>query len=196
MTFPHENDFDGWIAAAASSYNIPFALLKGIMAVESNFVQRAYRSEPSVNDASYGLMQVLLSTARAVGYTGTADGLYDPLTNISVGASFLSDLLRTAAEAGWGTDSAVSAYNAGFSSDRPGDGKRDTDRVDGRTADGSQLAPFINQSYVNAVNSYAQQYPSPGVVLAAGAGSSSLGGAVLPIVVLGALAAAVAVSRS
>jgi soluble lytic murein transglycosylase-like protein len=180
------------ISVAAAGQGVPFSLVKGIIAQESNFVQRAYRAEPSVNDASYGLMQVLLGTARSIGYSGTAEQLYDPQTNITVGTSFLSQLLRTAANAGWGMDSAISAYNAGFSSDRPGDGKRDTDRTDGYLDDGSQLAPFINQDYVDAVTRYAAKYGQP---VGSGPAPSSGGSAtpmILALLAAGAVAAAIA----
>jgi soluble lytic murein transglycosylase-like protein len=176
MSFPNENAFDSIISAASSNFGVPFGLIKGVIAQESNFVQRAYRAEPQINDASYGLMQVLLATARGIGYVGTGDGLFDPQTNITVGTSFLSQLLRTAADSGWGIDSAISAYNAGFSSDRPGDGKRSTNRVDGYDSSGSQLAPFINQAYVNAVLSYAQRYSAPGAQVLAPVNVSAVSG--------------------
>jgi soluble lytic murein transglycosylase-like protein len=187
MGFVNENAYDSLIQRAAQDQRLQFGLIKAVIARESNFVARAYRAEPSVNDASYGLMQLLYSTARGLGFRGTTEQLFDPQTNINLGALFLEQLVRTASNAGWGVDSAVSAYNAGFSHDRPGDGKRDTDRVDGYVDDGSELAPFINQDYVDDVMSYASKYAggpaSSGP--AGGPSTASMTGGISPIALVG-----------
>jgi hypothetical protein len=60
-----------------------------VIAVESRFDRNAYRFEAKLNDASYGLMQVLSSTARDMGYAGPVEGLFDPETNIRVGMLYL-----------------------------------------------------------------------------------------------------------
>ena len=57
------------------------------------------RFQSLIGDASYGLMQLLMSTARGLGYTGDANGLYDAATNIDLGTRLLSDLRRR-----YGTD--------------------------------------------------------------------------------------------
>jgi soluble lytic murein transglycosylase-like protein len=197
MLFPNEDAYDGLIQQAASDNSLDPALIKGIIAQESNFVARAYRAEPQINDASYGLMQLLYQTAKGMGYTGTAQGLFDPATNIQYGAAFLSDLIRQSDNAGYGVESAISAYNAGFSSDRPGDGKRATNRVDGYVTDGSQFAPFINQHYVDAVLSYMQHYaqvaaaPKP----TSGPTSGGMSSTTIVLVLAGATLAALALSK-
>lgn len=61
--------------------------------IESGFRPRAYRFEPRLGEASYGLMQLLPSTARQFGFVGDGPELYDPLTNLLYGTSF--------AEWGW-----------------------------------------------------------------------------------------------
>lgn len=106
------------IAAAAAAAGIPFALLKATVAVESGFVPKARRGEPQIGDASYGLTQILESTARAEGFTGPAGdhstrtgGLYDPATNLRVGARFLAAVYRRTGEK---VASTASAYNGGF----------------------------------------------------------------------------------
>jgi soluble lytic murein transglycosylase-like protein len=183
--FPNENAYDALINQAASDNSVDPALIKGVIAQESNFVPTAYRSEPSIGDASYGLMQILLGTARGMGFDGSGQDLFDPSTNIQYGSAFLSDLIRQSNNAGYDLDSAISAYNGGFSSDRPGDGKRSTNRVDGYLADGSTLAPFINQDYVNKVLSYMQHYAAVAsgaaapVVHTAGMGIESSGALLL-----------------
>ena len=56
--------------------------------IESGGNPRAVRYEPRLNDASYGLGQLLYSTARGLGYAGTPAGLYDPETNIDLIARY------------------------------------------------------------------------------------------------------------
>jgi hypothetical protein len=51
--------------------------------IESSFNPRAYRFEPHLHKASYGLMQLLYSTACQMGYNGgNVKDLYDPKTNL------------------------------------------------------------------------------------------------------------------
>jgi soluble lytic murein transglycosylase-like protein len=149
VKYPRENEFDAIVNEAGNAWSVKPALIKGIIAAESEFNPRAYRDEPRIHDGSYGLMQLLYGTAHTLGYTGSTTGLYDPTLNIRLGTRFLADLIRTADRAGFGIDSAISAYNAGFSKVRPGDGPRVTN------APGS---PFINQPYVDKVVSLATYY--------------------------------------
>lgn len=142
MRFAHENDYDLIVAEAANAWDVDPALVKALIGAESEFNPRAYRAEPQIADASYGLMQLLYGTARTMGFTGATTQLYDPVTNVRLGTRFIAEKIRTAASRGFGVDSAISAYNAGFSTVRVGDGKRVTN------APGS---PFINQTYVNRV---------------------------------------------
>lgn len=142
-----ENDFDNIIRPAANELGVPVSLVKAHIAAESAFNPGAYKAEPKLNDASRGLAQVLLSTARALGYQGAAGddttrtgGLYDPYINVPLAVRLMRDNLD---RAGGKVDVAVSAYNAGFSAIRPGDGKRT-----------STNGPFINQAYVDRVLNY------------------------------------------
>jgi soluble lytic murein transglycosylase-like protein len=87
-----------------------------VIAVESSFDPAAYRFEAKLNDASYGLMQILYSTARDVGYSGEPAGLYDPETNVLFGMRYIrwvQDFLlsRTGREPTF--DEWLSAYNGG-----------------------------------------------------------------------------------
>lgn len=147
----NEDTYNALLSAASAKYRVPVALLKAIIGQESGFSASAYRAEPQIGDASRGLMQILLKTAQSMGYKGTADGLFDAATNIEWGTRYFADLLNNAASHGYGLDSAVSAYNAGSSGDRAGDGKRSTTRKDGMNADGTTRAPFVNQPYVNTI---------------------------------------------
>lgn len=59
------------------------------MLVESALDPTAYRYEAGINDASYGLMQILSGTARQMGYAGDPAGLYDPLENTRYGMRYI-----------------------------------------------------------------------------------------------------------
>lgn len=97
------------------------ALLLAIASHESaGFRPDAYRAELHVKDGSHGLMQLLFQTAKAVGYSGSVGewndaarmgtGLYDPRTNLTLGARHLRGLLMKVAD----PEMAISAYNAGL----------------------------------------------------------------------------------
>ena len=141
--------FDSIINTAADAWNVPQPLIKAIVEQESDFDPNAYRAEPQIDDASRGLMQLLYGTAQALGFQGEPNDLFDPTINIRLGTRYLSELINTAARYGYGVDSAISAYNAGFSTQRTGDGKRM-----GNSSD----TPFINQAYVDRVLSAANAY--------------------------------------
>lgn len=143
------NAFDSIISDASAAWNVPQSLIKAVIERESDFDPSAYKAEPQIGDASRGLMQLLYGTAQALGFAGDPVDLFDPTTNIRLGTRYLRDLIATAARYGYGIDSAVSAYNAGFSLQRQGDGKRTGDTTD---------TPFINQSYVDGVIAAANAY--------------------------------------
>ena len=113
-----ENDFDDFVRAESARYGIPVAVIKATIATESGFNPGAYRKEPQLGDASRGLMQVLLTTARGLGYTGEPgddlkriSGLYDPWTSIQLGTFYLARQAGRYTDRPW-TD-IYAAYNAG-----------------------------------------------------------------------------------
>lgn len=152
MRFARENAYDDVVNAAAANSGVPAALLKAVIGLESEFNPRATAlgGGDGARGGSYGLMQMSLATARALGFTGTAQDLYDPGQNIALGAKYLRDLLREAGAGGYGIDSAISAYNAGNSKWRRGDGPR-VGSITRATPAEAQRVPFINQPYVNRV---------------------------------------------
>jgi soluble lytic murein transglycosylase-like protein len=58
-----------------------------------------------------GLMQIKLATARGLGYTGTAEGLRDPNTNLTYAVKYLAGAYRAA---NGNHDRAVSYYASGY----------------------------------------------------------------------------------
>jgi soluble lytic murein transglycosylase-like protein len=136
------------------------ALVMATMAVETGgtFNPNAMRLEPAIGDASIGLMQVLLGTARQFGYSGDQAGLFDPAENITAGARYLEDCLH---RSGGNIAGAASAYNGGW---RPtlGFGKPATqpltvclarDQTTGKCLRTRNVpaGEYSNQSYVNSV---------------------------------------------
>lgn len=118
--------FDGlfWLSAVAYAGGTGLdavrfaALLKAHALLESNFAPKAFRQE-SGGRASRGLMQVLDTTARALGYTGPlgddvsrTGGLYDPAIGIPVAAQLVRQNLQGASGI---LNVAIAAYNEGLS---------------------------------------------------------------------------------
>lgn len=103
-------DYDALIRKHAAGFGLPVAWIKAVMQQESSGRPDAYRAEPQINDASYGLMQLLYRTAKGLGYEGSPEGLYDPETNIFLGSKLLADLRSR-----YGDDlrRVYSAYNSG-----------------------------------------------------------------------------------
>jgi soluble lytic murein transglycosylase-like protein len=173
--FPHENEFDRDVQRAAERYTVPVEVIKAVIAQESGFKAAAYRSEPRIGDASRGLMQVLERTARGLGMTGPVEQLYTPAINIDLGTRLLAQNIKAARPTHGSTilEVALSAYNAGFSSDRPGDAKRD---AAGKISNyDSYVAPVVKYLGYFAAQ---QAAPHPAVkeTLEAPGGSSSSGG--------------------
>lgn len=100
-------DPEGWAPAAD---------VLAFVEVESAFRPNAYRFERHLNEASYGLMQVLESTARDMGLSGPAESMFDPLTSLTIGVRALRwkyDFLRGRLAREPTTTEWVGAYNGG-----------------------------------------------------------------------------------
>ncbi len=76
------------IRHSAAEYDIDPNLIFATIMVESSGNTFAVRQEPRINDASYGLGQLLYNTARGIGYRGTPEGLFDPAVNIDLIAKY------------------------------------------------------------------------------------------------------------
>ena len=94
----------------AKAYGVPVALAHAVVTVESNF-----RPHVTGRAGEIGLMQIKPATARMMGYSGSAKGLYDPETNIKYGMKYLAK----AHELGGGdTCGTILRYNAGHAAKR------------------------------------------------------------------------------
>jgi soluble lytic murein transglycosylase-like protein len=98
-------NLDSLIARHAAANNLPEALLRRIIKRESG-------GNPHViSKGNYGLMQIRLGTARAMGYQGTAAGLLDADTNMTYAVKYLAGAYHTA---GGNADRTVHYYAAGY----------------------------------------------------------------------------------
>ena len=64
---------------------MPVSLAKAVITIESN-----YRPNIVGSAGEIGLMQIKPATARMMGYSGSAKGLFDPDTNIKYGMKYLA----------------------------------------------------------------------------------------------------------
>jgi soluble lytic murein transglycosylase-like protein len=100
--------FDSVSAMAASqagTAGLPASLVERVIRRESGGNPRA------VHAGNYGLMEIRLSTARAMGYTGSAAGLLDPQTNMTYALRYLAGAYRAA---GGNESRAVALYSRGY----------------------------------------------------------------------------------
>lgn len=132
--------YDDVITVQSSNFSLEIALIKAVIDVESSFREDAYRFEPGFYDryikdkprfvshryynnpeiisASYGLMQVMFTTAEELGFNGSALELYDPKLNIMYGCKLLRIKINH-----FGVPLGILAYNSG--SPRTGDPKKE-----------------------------------------------------------------------
>lgn len=66
------------------------ALVLAVIHMESGGDPDAFRVEPAVADASFGLMQLLLGTARGLGFATAPKFLFDPPVNVELGTRLLA----------------------------------------------------------------------------------------------------------
>ena len=132
-------ELDKLFCMNGKKYRVKKLLLKAVAMVESSMNQKAYRyepefwrrylaenpewkdKEPSIVSASWGLMQIMWTTAWSLGFRGTAgEELEDPATNIMLGAKLLRAHLDKIESLGlcstntlWPIEVALAWYNGG-----------------------------------------------------------------------------------
>lgn len=136
---------DAIIVQKSAQYSIPINLIRAVIQQESNWDLNARLWEPTKNEASAGLMQVLPSTANWIlgreNNPLTESQLYDPNINIDAGVKYLSYLQGRYGQQG--IESVIASYNAG------------SPRL-------TQAGAFVNQGYVDKVLQYLSMYDSLG----------------------------------
>ena len=133
------------IEVAARAHDLDPDLIEAMVHVESRGRFDAYRYEPGfwrryLQDhprykglkpeevsASYGLMQIMYSTAVDQGYQGTPWGLFDPRESLYWGSAYLAKQIQWARRMGPNAPSevqiasALAAYNGGRTGNLPDD---------------------------------------------------------------------------
>jgi soluble lytic murein transglycosylase-like protein len=103
--YTQSSPLDGMAAQQASAAGVPVSLVERVIKRESGGNPRA------VSRGNYGLMQIRLGTARAMGYSGSASGLLAPATNMTYAVRYLAGAYRAA---GGNENRAVALYARGY----------------------------------------------------------------------------------
>jgi soluble lytic murein transglycosylase-like protein len=103
--YPWDGAMDAAIARHAAANGVPIELARRVVMRESSGNPRA------VSQGNYGLMQIRLGTAQAMGYRGGAQGLLDAETNMTYAMRYLAGALRAARG---DHDRAVALYARGY----------------------------------------------------------------------------------
>ncbi|MBB2962512.1 transglycosylase SLT domain-containing protein [Methylobacterium sp. R2-1] len=99
------DNIDALIAEQARANKVPEAFVHRVVKRESNYNARAK------GGSALGLMQIKHATARGLGYTGDAAGLFDPETNLKYGIAYLAGAYRAARG---DLEQAYRYYNRGY----------------------------------------------------------------------------------
>jgi hypothetical protein len=99
-------EYNAMVTKHAKANAVPEALVHRVIVRESRY-------QPALvgHGGTIGLMQIKLATARGLGYTGDAEGLRDPETNLLYGVKYLAGAYRVA---NGNHDRAVAYYASGY----------------------------------------------------------------------------------
>jgi soluble lytic murein transglycosylase-like protein len=104
-SFNQSAPLDGMAAAQASLNGVPVSLVERVIKRESG------GNPGAVSRGNYGLMQIRLGTARAMGFAGSAAELLDAQTNMTYAVRYLAGAYRAA---GGNESRAVALYARGY----------------------------------------------------------------------------------
>jgi soluble lytic murein transglycosylase-like protein len=156
-------NLDSLIARHASANNLPESIVRRIIKRESG--GRAH----VISKGNYGIMQIRIGTARAMGYRGTAAGLLDADTNMTYAVKYLAGAYHTA---GGNPDRTVRYYAAGYYYAAKGKGlfdKSGNGLFAGSNFGDSPLDAFANVASRKTVTASAE--PAPQAAASVGPGS-------------------------
>ena len=98
-------DLDALVTKHSAANGVPETLVRRVIHIES-------RGNPRViSKGNYGLMQIRYGTAKAMGYTGTPEGLLDADTNMTYAVRYLAGAYRAA---NGDPNRAVNLYQRGY----------------------------------------------------------------------------------
>lgn len=104
--FAQRSQYEALVAKHAQANGVPVELVHRVIMRESR-----YDAGLVGHGGTIGLMQIKLATARGLGYTGTAEGLRDPDTNLAYAVKYLAGAWRAA---NGDHDRAVHYYAGGY----------------------------------------------------------------------------------
>jgi soluble lytic murein transglycosylase-like protein len=110
VTITMDTPYSKLIGQYAKLNGVPLELATAVVQIESNFNPKKRGSAGEI-----GLMQVKPTTAKLMGYRGSAKGLYDPETNIRYGMLYLA---KAQLLGGGPTCNTILKYNAGHAATR------------------------------------------------------------------------------
>jgi soluble lytic murein transglycosylase-like protein len=99
-------EYDALVSSHASANGVPELLVHRVILRESR-----YQPHLVGRGGTIGLMQIKLSTARGLGYTGDAAGLRDPNTNLTYAVKYLAGAYLVA---NGDSNRAVAYYASGY----------------------------------------------------------------------------------
>jgi len=88
---PQRAEYNELVAKHAKANGVPEALVHRVILRESR-----YQRDLVGRGGTIGLMQIKLSTARGLGYTGSVEGLRDPDTNLTYAVKYLAGAYHAA----------------------------------------------------------------------------------------------------
>lgn len=106
-----------FIGETAKKYEVDPQVIYATIMTESEGDEWAFRYEPHINDASLGMGQILINTARSLGFSGPAKDMYDPAVSIDLIGKYHRRMLDD-----FGSltpNQLATAYNAGSPWNRP-----------------------------------------------------------------------------
>jgi len=111
LNFPHRAlaqraQYEAMVATHARANAVPAVLVHRVIVRESR-----YQADLVGRGGTIGLMQIKLATAHALGYSGDAEGLRDPDTNLAFGVKYLAGAYHAA---GGDHARAMHYYAAGY----------------------------------------------------------------------------------
>jgi soluble lytic murein transglycosylase-like protein len=105
MAGPPQGQFATLVSSHAQANGLPESLVHRVIMRESRYNPRA------ISKGNYGIMQIRLGTARAMGYSGGVAGLLDANTNMTYAVRYLAGAYRAA---GGNHNRAVAYYAGGY----------------------------------------------------------------------------------
>jgi soluble lytic murein transglycosylase-like protein len=130
------------VQSKAEQYSVEPALILAHIKQESAFDPKAYREEPAINDASTGLMQLLLGTAKMLDSNATEDLLYDPEYNVDLGTRLIAKNLT---RYDGNLQDAIAAYNAGSA-------RKNSDGLYSNSKGIPNVQSYVNKVYANYID--------------------------------------------